>query len=232
MTTANRNTDAKLDKFYSPQWAIRLLIDWWDAHGVLDDENVVMEPCCGGGAICEAVHERGLAVDASDIVPDKNAVERWNASKRDARRFCEWFPHLDNARIITNPPYSAETGTAGDVLSAIVPSRLPTAALVRLPFLEACNDRANLLCGKFSPSEVHILPRVQYDGPDGGDDDNPMTSVWVCWNTESFYEKCVGHDTCVHTELGGSAGFVRIVPKWQRDHFKGQESLFSVKEMG
>lgn len=114
----------KFDKYYTPPWPVRLLLDVW---GAVEPGDVVAEPCCGRGDICDVVETYGCETIAGDIKPDPSAripkaqdrisrdVIEVDATLPKAGRFYD-----DADVVITNPPYFAETATAGQVLESIV----------------------------------------------------------------------------------------------------------------
>ena len=212
MTELARQTDADLDKFYTPRWPVRLLLDNW---GAVEPYDTVAEPCCGRGDICDVLRGYGCGVEASDIHPDRRAVQRYDATEADARL----TPVAESAdSIVTNPPYAADAGTAGDVLKPLVQSGRPVAALLRITWMEPCVDRQWAWCApegsEMHPQRVWVLPRVDYHRP--GNDDragNPATSVWVIWEPQSS-------GPCV----------TRHFSKRARDRYQGQRSLLEVAE--
>lgn len=179
----------RYDKYYTPEWPVRLLLDQWES---VTPADTIAEPCCGRGDVAmtgvKAGYEDWIL---GDLRPDDNIDRWWPALQVDATLPCARQHYLDSgcSAVITNPPYSAETGTAGEVLEAIVGWGLPTAALLRISWLEPCQDRvwAWLSGGTLRPSQVMILPRVEYTWPEGADkeDGNPATSVWVIWEPEA-----------------------------------------------
>lgn len=179
----------RYDKYYTPKWPVRLLLDWW---GALQPGDTVAEPCCGRGDICDVLEMNGLESIAGDVKPDAGAHVP-EADEKISREVLEVDCTLPKAgrhydasdAVITNPPYTSETGTAGEVLESIVSWKKPTAALVRISWLEGCEDRrwAWFADDHRLPAHVLVLPRVDYNFPDGVERDrNPATSVWVLWH--------------------------------------------------
>jgi len=97
------------------------------------------------------------------------------------------------------------------VLEAIVEWGMPVAALLRVTWLEPCDDRLWAWgCSDSDPrhpDRVWMMPRVEYDYPGGGAG-NPATSMWVIW------------------EPGRSGGCeLRHFGKQARDGYQGQTTL-------
>lgn len=176
----------RLDQFWTPAWPVRLLlgnVDW------VTNVDVVADPFCGRGDILEVVHEYAAGVTASDIdetLREHHRSKPWEFFDHDARFETAEFVHSEATCVVTNPPYHAETGSAGSTLEKVVRWVLPTAALLPLHFLEMCGDRAwawsdeNLAT---RPSRVLMLPRVEFEYP-GDSPGNRENSMWVIWHPD------------------------------------------------
>ncbi len=221
MTHAARKTNnAELDQYWTPAWPVRLLVDQWG--GVSPDDRIA-EPCCGKGDMCMALTEAGYTdVKAADIQP-QGRIEHWlHANQVDARTdgarrlFCD---EHDCDATVTNPPYSGEAGSAGEVMESVVSWGLPTAALLRITWLEPCQDRQWAWCADptdpMRPTRVWVLPRVEYEYP-GDQPGNPATSVWVVWEPGR------------RPEVEGTS--VRHFGPAAEDRYRGQRSLLEVAE--
>ena len=161
------------DKYYTPVWCTRALIHY------LGDRltGVAWEPCAGANHIVDVLREHSQIDDriwASDIAPNGWPIMGHdflgpppgmfgNPSKPD------W--------IISNPPYSTDTGTATEVIEHALDLVDNVAMLVRVGWLEPCADREALLTER-PPTDVIMLPRVHYIG---APTQNNQTSVWVVW---------------------------------------------------
>lgn len=211
MSRYGRISDADdLDRYYSPKWPLELFLE----EGSALWNGRIAEPCAGRGDMVEVLEDHGCDVVAGDIDPGSPypAVDA-----TDPEAVQERYSGCD--AVITNPPYSAMTGSAFDVLEALVTLETPIAMLVRLSFLEppAKGDRKACYmegAGELRPVRVKILPRVQYSGPKGGDD-NPATSCWCVWRP--------GLDV-----NGDEPGLTTSVEWWtaeDRDRVKGQPAL-------
>jgi hypothetical protein len=172
MITAHQKTGKDpLDRYYTPEWPTRLLLDHWPWPEV----HTVWEPCAGMGHIVRVLEERFgvLGVLASDIDPDSPYPRRdfMGAMAPEAQA------------IVTNPPYTTPDYTAADFVRRALEITPRVAMLLRLSWLEPCGDRAGIFATS-PPSEVWILPRVDFDGPNvGGANSNGATSAWFIWGT-------------------------------------------------
>lgn len=174
----------KLDRYYTPRWPVVLLFEYLREHVPdFSSEDIIAEPCAGRGDMVRVFEEFGHSVVAGDIDP------------------ATWFPPIDATSpralefydeadwIITNPPYNADSGTATEVIRNLLELGQPLAALVRITWIEPCNDRQDIFSGTFicdeypvaRPSSIGVLPRIQYSSPDAETSSNPATSAWFLW---------------------------------------------------
>ena len=172
-----------LDRYYTPEWATQALVDYLGERLVGD----VWDPCCGkdwGGR----VFRKAAGVNTylgTDI--DPAAVKGWwIKGVRDELTGCHDFLHshsiwgfLLSGWIITNPPYRVGNLTAADfVRRALHSGGRSVAMLLTLRWLEACEDRADLLIDN-PPTDILIIGRVQFIGSGKG---NTLPSVWFVWD--------------------------------------------------
>lgn len=173
------SSDRELDRYYSPEWTVRLLLESIDGD---DWGPTVAEPCAGRGDIVDVLESEGFDTVAGDLDPDSE-FERVDAVDPVAR-----LRYRDADSVITNPPYTADSGSAFDVLENLIPLGVPVAMLLRLSFLEPPKRAGRRVCFQDPDSDLYphraiILTRVHYEGPEGGDS-NPETSVWVVWRPD------------------------------------------------
>jgi len=181
-TVAHKHNDDRLDRYWSPAWTVRVLLDRWRAAGVLDGGETIVDPCCGEGAILMEAARRGLHIIGGDICVPEGLRQQCDFFEIDARHPDAAEVYASADVVVTNPPYFADTGTAGEVLSSVVAWGKPVAALVNSRFTaEACQDRANLLYGERSPTRIINLGRVEFSGPEIDGDGTPVLSQWVTW---------------------------------------------------
>lgn len=167
-----------LDRYYTEQdWPIELLLDELD----LDTWGpTVAEPCAGQGDMVETIASHFDDVVAGDLDPASPypAVDATGSEALERYAGCDC--------VITNPPYSSDTGTAFEVLDNLLALEVPIALLLRLSFKEPCADREACYradAGVRRPYYEWTLPRFDYGGPGGGSG-NPATSVWYVWRPD------------------------------------------------
>lgn len=167
--------DLDLEKYYTPEWAVRALI----RRIRLADLNVA-EPCAGEGHIADVLREetRCNSVVTGDIDPEADTVTTHDARDREIYLPNTFFGAADV--IITNPPYSGDRGSASEVLEPMINVfNGPVFALLRISFLEPASGRWPLL---EQLDSVLMLPRVEYEVPDDEKyPGNQMTSAWLGW---------------------------------------------------
>lgn len=174
------------DRYFTPPWATRALIDHLGErlHGL------IWEPCAGHGYIVDVLRDGGHSVLATDILPHEalDGVHNFldmepSASLREGVRF-EGYKAVASVSqphwIITNPPYTTAICTATDIVRHALETfpRSSVAMLLRLSWLEPCDDRAALLLD-YRPTDYIVLPRVHYIGAPGN---NNQTSIWMIWD--------------------------------------------------
>lgn len=176
MTRPQRTSDeGGYDRFYTPKWCTRYLL-----ARELDPSLTLADPCAGGGAIVDVAKELGYQTVACDLHPDARGPDL------DVRT--EWARHWLRDQgaqvIVTNPPYSCEHGTAAEVLRSLLKVRVPVCALVHQSFLEACEDRADLLRSD-RLARIYGIGRVDYRTPSGTAGGAPTdASRWLVWSDE------------------------------------------------
>ena len=145
--------------------------------------GLIWEPCAGQCHIVDVLREAGHSVLATDITPHESLDGVHNFLDMVPNPI-NWTPtgsrFVDQPHwIITNPPYSTELCTATDIIRHAL-TEFPlshVAMLVRLAWLEPCDERADILLND-PPTDVLVLPRVNYIGAPSS---NNQTSVWVIW---------------------------------------------------
>jgi len=198
------DADDKLDRYYTPEWATRALVDY--LGGV--NGATIVEPCAGMGHIVDVLADAGAVPVAGDI-DMKSPYHRRDYDATDPECLSNHYDIDHIAGVITNPPYSADSGSAAEVIEACQQG-LDTHvwALVRLSFLEPTANREDLLQRM---SKCLLLPRVDYSGPAlDGTSSAGETSCWCHWRPD------LGTDYCV----------TRWISREKRDELKGQESIF------
>lgn len=144
---------------------------------IVDITGQVLEPCAGDGAIAEMftgyiANEPYPAPDFHpDYLLDATLPESW--AQFDADGGCDW--------VVTNPPFNKA--------SAILPlafqhARIGVAFLLRLSYLEPCDDRADWL-QQYSDSLVQLMPfspRPRFRADTNGSDS--VTCAWFVWRKD------------------------------------------------
>jgi hypothetical protein len=162
------------------------LLTWalLDSHRFVPWRNqaTVLEPCNGEGAISDVLKESGLfrLVDTADIDPAKvklvapMAVAGFTMDATDPQA---WARMARYDWVITNPPYNQAP--------AILPlafqnCRVGMAMLLRLSYLEPCENRARWL-QEHPPAKLIVFnPRPQFRADTGGTDS--VTTAWFIWH--------------------------------------------------
>lgn len=202
MTThLNRETDDPFDRFYTPPAPIRVLLDspeW-------PDPDRVAEPCAGMGHIVDVLEAHGCQVRAGDIDPESPCPYT------DARDPVEVRGVYSGANaVVTNPPYSAEHGTAAEIIDTLLSLGVWTAALCRITWQEPCQDRGHLL--QCCTATIQ-LPRFEYETPGDNDNEtsgNPAASTWFIWDPDADPSEPTRGYTVTQREF---------------DEYRGQETL-------
>jgi len=137
----------------------------------------VYDPCCGEGALLDAL---GGLTRASDLYPDayRGRVDRWTTPV-DARDPAALIAALGTARsIATNPPYGRDAEPIVRACVKLVDERHVelAAVLVPLPW-EAAGSRSDLMA-RVSLRIVPCWRSVWVPGTKGG---GKMNYVWLVW---------------------------------------------------
>lgn len=190
-----RNGKDPLDRYYTPEWAVKILKDDWPFQVPVWN---VWEPCCGIGNIAKVLSDssdyeegEGLDVWASDI--DNVDPDGLESFQFDFLRDTLDDSHMQQARlheqlkkgtiaIVTNPPYTVPGATAASFVRKALEYTPYVAMLLRLTWIEAARDRASIFETN-PPAEIWaISPRVNFTTPDGKESKNAnMISCWFIW---------------------------------------------------
>lgn len=167
-------TRDELDYYPTPFWATEVMLEFlYSRLPIPPSESEIFEPCCGYGHIAHVLGTVGWDVTTNDINPRIDAD-----MNRDFIRLPEEEGKTD--WIITNPPYETPEYHAADfVRKALKLANKGVVMLLRLSFLEPCQNRFGLL-RDFPPSLELVIPRPRY--VDGSTDS--VTSVWLYWIKE------------------------------------------------
>lgn len=175
MSRPQRTQNLDHDPYYTPAWATKMLVDHLKRHGWLFEDHRIYEPCAGDGAIVDVLQDRNLRTIFSDI--RQEAVGPSYNFLADDDRIDAFLDEAD--WVITNPPYQTESGDALDFVERARLAGKHCAFLLRESFIEPTWERGAYF--KMDPPEqLLVLPRVDYNGPGGGDG-NSETSIWFIW---------------------------------------------------
>lgn len=156
-----------LDDYPTPEWVIRAI----SPHVA---GKVVLDPCCGSGAILDVFRERGAEVVGIEVSEARAAEARAKGHEvivADALAV-EW-PRAD--LIITNPPFSLAQEFAEKALSSVATGGT-IALLLRLGFLES---KRRLAFHRAHGSSVYVLAsRPSFTGNGGCD---KTAYGWFLW---------------------------------------------------
>lgn len=151
-----------LDAYMTPAWATRELLKRVSIVGT------VLEPCAGNGAISEALKSGSRLISTNDINPAHDADQHLDATQQPL-----WAGYRHDW-VVSNPPFSH---AAEIVKLAHEHARVGVAMLLRLSFLEPCQNRRQFLRAN-PPTNLIVLPRISFTG-DGRTDS--CTAAWHCW---------------------------------------------------
>ena len=174
MSSTGRNVEGHErhvdDDYATPSWVTRAILPHLSP-------SVVLDPCCGHGAILDVVADQwkvptfGIELDAGRA---KQAKMRHCVARSDALGSHEW----PSALIVTNPPY----GLAEEFIRRALSQRsaFDRAFLLRLNFLGS-QKRAGF--HRDNPSDVYVLPRRPSFTSDGKSDSTEY--AWFVWRPGS-----------------------------------------------
>jgi hypothetical protein len=196
---AKRERDV-LDRAYTPSWAAQALWAMLPA-AARSEGRVAIDPCAGAGALLWPAYDLGLEALAADVQPQDD-LQRGDILLRrhqidllepgEAEDWLEGVP-WERRLIVTNTPYMVPHGlgvverggephaTATQFIRRCLELAPVVCALVRLSWLEPCEDRLDLL--RDDPRLI-ILPRVRFETPEGVQDyegTDSQTSCWAIW---------------------------------------------------
>ena len=171
-STTKKRSDRGLDYYRTPTWCVEAIAPHLPRVPALD-------PCCGDGAILEALHASGWATDLLDgweIDRERADVARrkgYGVTLGDALAADHewWSPQL----VVMNPPFSRAEEFVRKSLAETEPVRGTVAALLRLAFLEG---KARAEFHREHPSDVFVLSkRPSFTG---GKTDS-CAYAWLIW---------------------------------------------------
>ena len=184
------------DFYGTPDWATRAILPHLSALGC----DLVVDPCCGAGAILDVVGKEwpdvacvGLELD--DVLAAEARTRGHQVHRRDALDAPSWgkWARWKHPLVLTNPPYKLAIDFVQRAIDEMFDAGGAIVMLLRLNWL-ASQKRAKWM-RQFTPS-VHVLPRRP---PFTGDGKTDATDYgWMIWQrgrapTVSILE-CEGAD--------------------------------------
>jgi len=122
---AGRKRSDGIDYYQTPSWAVEKLLEHESFEGV------ILEPCCGAGAITKVLEDAGYEVISSDIRTDDDV---YGAAGQDILKTNLRDVNYKFDNIITNPPYFC----AKEVIEkSLELTSKKVAMILKLTFLES-----------------------------------------------------------------------------------------------
>lgn len=140
--------------------------------------GTALECCSGQNDIASVLRGHGLQVETNDIDPAMPADTHHDATKSPF-----WVDKTPDW-VISNPPFSVASSIVEKAYNA---ARWGSAMLLRLSYLEPCNNRANWL-SEHPPTHLIVLPRISFTGD--GKTDN-VTCAWFVWQKFTVVQKII-----------------------------------------
>lgn len=168
-TKRRRQSADPLERYDTPAWMVRALINEAPQLLTYYGPDVFFEPCAGNGAIMRVFKTAGRRMIGADIEPRNTTVR-----KIDTLNGRPWPSDVRGRPVVTNPPFSR----GADVFRAAIDNRAPLIALLlRLNWLEPVDDRADIP----APHRLIILPRIGGHWFTGKSTDS-ITVAWHIWS--------------------------------------------------
>lgn len=158
------------DAYFTPRSAVESLLRHVDVDGR------VLECCSGEGAIARTMVEYGCEVITNDLNPEMPALMHGDAA--------DWRWWQSIPWVVSNPPFKVASQI---VKLAHQHATEGVAMLLRLSFLEPCEDRAEFL-SQHPPTQLIVLPRISFTG-DGKTDS--VTCAWMVWEKHKRGQRIV-----------------------------------------
>ena len=184
MSATGRGAERAPQDFYAtPGWTTRALAqvfpEWFEKNERTTGA-VILEPCCGAGAILRELHpslvRTGLELD--EVRAAQARASEFRIERRDALDATPWVSNRPPIAIVTNPPYSLAAPFIDRALRE-VDARGTVAMLLRLNYL---GSRRRGAWHRAHPSHIYVLERrPSFTG--GGTDATEY--AWFVWDAES-----------------------------------------------
>lgn len=147
-------------------------------------DDIYFEPCAGDGAIakelaCEMYEENILT---ADIDPELKGLNYRCFDATDSQQWREAFRKLPLDWVITNPPYK-QPDCDKIIRNAWKYAGEGIAMLLRLTYLEPCQNRAQFLKDAYLSNLIVFNPRPQFIPGKKATDSS--TVAWFVWRKDS-----------------------------------------------
>lgn len=162
-TILQKNKGKIYDFYKTPSYATKQLLLRENFKGI------ILEPCCGDGAISKVLREDDYYVISSDIEANK-----YNYGKQK-----DFLSYSSASNIITNPPFTYATDF---ILHGLKIFKNKLAILARIALLET-SKRYELIFSKYPPKCLYIFSkRINFNGIDtfGG----ALLTCWYVWDKD------------------------------------------------
>lgn len=165
----------EFEQYYTPDEAVRSLTRHFHFNGNL------FEPCVGSGQIIKNISGDWITADlmqSKDFSPnyvgfDASIEDNWKG--------------LNIDYTITNPPFSKAPAILKNALKY---SNRGVAFLVRLTFLEPCNNRVDIFKDN-PPSKIIFLNRTKFKEENGKVGSDLCSHCWIIWDDTQVDEPLV-----------------------------------------
>lgn len=170
------------DFYETPDVAVAALL------AVEQFDPLVLEPCCGHGAISTILEAQGHRVVLNDLIDrgcasahgEQQHVGDFLAAKP---RDLGLVPHCFD--IVTNPPFGIANAFVRHALQTFRPGK--AAFLLNLNFMCGAADPDRLYCMEENPpARIHVfsrrLPMMHRDGWTGPKSGSQMNTAWFVWD--------------------------------------------------
>ena len=155
------------DLIRTPRWCVEKLLEFEE----FPPDSLILEPCCGDGAIAKVLEERGFRV---------RAIDKYNHGYGEVKDLFEETERYDF--IITNPPFTRQQAVKRHLI------KLARKRLILLWYLKNLGQELETWTGRFL-RRVYILGKIDWKEADLG-----WFFAWYVWDLESKSNEVVVRD--------------------------------------
>lgn len=151
-STTKKRSERGLDYYRTPAWCVEAILPYLPMVNAID-------PCCGDGAILEAMWNYGWhmsqlrGIEWDKPMARAASLKAMEVQENDALT-CDWDGYT--RLVVMNPPYVQAEAFVRKAISEAAPNRGTVAALLRLAFLEG---KARVEFHREHPSDVYVLSK-------------------------------------------------------------------------